>query len=88
MPLAVLLRVEEDDHGRHEVDHLTRGQQVQVGPGVPAAVSVHPLQARARLRGGGHLAQGVGLPLRVARADRVVVVSFGVAVRQAVAALE
>jgi len=46
MSLAVLFGVEEDDHGRHEVDHLAGRQQVQVGAGVFAAIAVHPFQFR------------------------------------------
>ena len=57
--LAVLLRVEEHDHGRDEVDHLSRRQQVQVGSGVSAAVSVDPLQSGFLRRGRKNFADGV-----------------------------
>lgn len=57
VPLAVLLRVEEDDDGRHEVDHLARRQQVQVRTGVAPAVAVDPVEAGLHGGCGGHLAE-------------------------------
>ena len=62
--LAVLLRVEEDDNGRDEVDHLAGRQQVQVGARVFASIAVHPFQLRLLVRRRRHLGQGVRLDQR------------------------
>lgn len=45
VPLTVLFGVEEDDDGGDEVDHLTRGQKVQVAASVSTSVAVDPIEA-------------------------------------------
>ena len=52
----ICIKVEATDHdGGHEVGHLPGGQEVEVHPGVPAPVAVHPLQLELAGRGGRHL---------------------------------
>ena len=70
VPLALVLHVVENHHGGHEVGHLPRGEEVEVGPGVPASVAVDPLQLELAGRGGVHLGHAVGLQL-VAGTDQV-----------------
>ena len=48
--LALFLQVLQDHHRGHEVDDLPRGQDVQVGPGVLAPVSVHPFKFQVFVR--------------------------------------
>lgn len=40
MPLGPFLVAEQNRHGRNEVDDLSSGKQVDVGPAVPTAVPV------------------------------------------------
>ena len=63
VPLALVLHVVEDHHGSHEVGHLPRGEEVEVGPGVSPPVSVHPLQLQLAGGRGGDFGHAVGLQL-------------------------
>jgi len=44
VPLTVLLCVEQNDDGGHEVNDLSSGKKVKVRPGIPTSVAVYPLQ--------------------------------------------
>ena len=46
MPLGLGLRAVEDGQAGHVVNNLPGREAVEVGPGVLAAVTVHPLQTR------------------------------------------
>ena len=61
--LALVLHVVQNHHGRHEVGHLPRGEEVEVGPGVSPPVSVHPLQLQLAGGRGGDFGHAVGLQL-------------------------
>ena len=42
VPLTVLLCVEQNDNGGHEVNDLSSGKKVKVRPGIPTSVACEP----------------------------------------------
>ena len=46
MALRVFFGVEQDDDGRHKVDHFARRQQIQVGPSVSAPVKWNQIRTK------------------------------------------
>lgn len=61
VPLAVFLRVEEHNGRRHEVDHLSGGEEIKVAARVPAPVAVNPIKAGLDGRCGADLVEAVGV---------------------------